>query len=450
MNISINKNVVIKDYVVTGLLIDTQNATYRKVNSSGLTIAKVITECRVTSLEQLLLKLSDFYKLPVDLLKDDVENFVKDMILRGFFVSDESSNNGETPHTTVSNEKTDNGIWIKVTNRCNLRCKYCYADASIDCDSSFELSVKQIKDMLEELKGKNFNKIVITGGEPLMRNDIVEILETCAQYGKVQLLTNGTICTHELYDKIISIVDVIQISIDSYEEGAHDQNRGKGSYANVISTIKYISNINSGKVALAMTPTPEYKPDIVEMIKFCVELNVLHLHINRFVPYGRAKDYTQKLNMKEFYEWVDRGYDYLRETYINYRRQNRTFQFNLDVASDLSRQVYSVGKKISCGLNCNHISIESNGDVYLCPSLHVQEFLLGNITRESIIEIMERSKEKYGYFAVDDLVRCKDCEVKYYCGGGCRAIALHDSGDIYGCEDGCKCYQDRTYALMAK
>lgn len=450
MNISINKNVVIKDYEVTGLLIDIKNATYRKVNSSGLKIAKVITECSEISLEQLLLMLSEFYKLPVDLLKDDVENFVKDMIQRGFFISDESSDNKEIAYAAVSDENTDNGVWIKVTNRCNLQCKYCYADASVDCDSSFELTVKQIKDMLEELKGENFNKIIITGGEPLMRNDIVEILETCAQYGKVQLLTNGTIGTQELYDKIINTVDMIQISLDSYEEGTHDQSRGKGSFAKANSTIKYLSNICPGKVALAMTPTPEYKPDIVEMIKFCLEINVLHLHINRFVPYGRAKDFAQNLNMKEFYEWADKGYDYLRETYINYRRQNRTFQFDLDVATDLCRQVYSVGKKISCGLNCNHISIESNGDVYLCPSLHVQEFLLGNITKESIIKIIERSKKKYGYFTVEDLDQCKNCEIKYYCGGGCRAMALHDSGDIYGCEDNCNCYQDRVYALMAK
>lgn len=59
-----------------------------------------------------------------------------------------------------------------------------------------------------------------------------------------------------------------------------------------------------------MTPTPDYMPDIVEMIKFCLNMNVRQLHINRFVPYGRAKTFENKLNMEQFYKWVDRGYDF--------------------------------------------------------------------------------------------------------------------------------------------
>ena len=51
-----------------------------------------------------------------------------------------------------------------------------------------------------------------------MRKDIVEILKTCKKYGKVQILTNGTIGNAELYREIMEIVDAIQISLDSYEE----------------------------------------------------------------------------------------------------------------------------------------------------------------------------------------------------------------------------------------
>ena len=177
-------------------------------------------------------------------------------------------------------------------------------------------------------------------------------------------------------------------------------------------------------------------------------MNVRQLHINRFVPYGRAKTFENKLNMEQFYKWVDRGYDFLRNIYINYYKQNKEFIFNIDVWNDLCNQVYSKGRKTSCGVNCNQISIDSNGNVYLCPSLHIEEFELGNIRTDNITEIMEKSKQKYGEIDVEMLSKCKNCEIKYYCGGGCRAIAFNETGDLYGQERNCDNYRNRVFDLM--
>ena len=215
-----------------------------------------------------------------------------------------------------------------------------------------------------------------------------------------------------------------------------------------VNTVKTITHINNKKVIVAMTPTPDYMPDIVEMIKFCINMNVRQLHINRFVPYGRAKTFENKLNMEQFYKWVDRGYDFLRNIYINYYKQNKEFIFNIDVSNDLCNQVYSKGRKTSCGVNCNQISIDSNGNVYLCPSLHIEEFELGNIRTDNITEIMEKSKQKYGEIDVEMLSKCKNCEIKYYCGGGCRAIAFNETGDLYGQERNCDNYRNRVFDLM--
>lgn len=445
MKIALNSNVIIKDYEINGLLIDVERATYRKVNSSGLTISKILEVEKNIELEPLLLKLSALYKIPVDVFRHDIEEYIGDMVSRGFYTSDSPSQIEENPMESAENY-SKNGVWIKVTNKCNLTCRYCYADAGTALD--IELTVGEMEDLLHDLNNSGFSKFVITGGEPLMRNDIIDILEVCAKYGQVQLLTNGTMGDHNLYKKIMSLVDIIQISIDSYEMEYHDKNRGEGSFKRALSTIEYLSSVDAKKIAIAMTPTPEYKADIIKMINFCLDLNVIHLHINRFVPYGRAKSYDKNLDITDFYTWADQGYQFLRDTYNNCYRQNRKFEFDLDIATDLCEQVYSQGKKISCGLNCNHLSIESNGDVFLCPSLHIKELVLGNIKNEPISDIMNKSRSEHGSFKVDDLPKCKECEVKYYCGGGCRAIALHDSNDLYGNEYNCENYKKRIYGLM--
>ena len=446
MNISLNENIVIKDYGVQGLLIDTERADYRKVNSSGLTISNYLMKYKVLDVDTLMLKLSKLYQLPETVFKDDVMEFITDMAKRGFYLIDGKSLIEKTEEE-MDESNTSNGIWIKVTNRCNLRCSYCYANAGEGEEA--EITVDEIRDILEELQEKNFEKIIITGGDPLMRKDILEILEVCKKYGKVQLLTNGTI-REEIFEKIIGLVDAIQISIDSYEETFHDKNRGKGSFQKAISSIKFLTSIDPEKVVIAMTPTPEYMADIVKMIKFCLELKVTHLHINRFVPYGRAESYQDHFDIEKFYQWVDKGYEFLRNTYVNFYKQNKPFQFTLDVSSDLCNQVYSKGKKISCGLNCNQISVDSNGNVYLCPALHVPELLLGNIRTEKISNIIENSKKRFGMFSVDNLPKCQECDERYYCGGGCRAIALSETGDLYATENSCDIYKKRIHELMLR
>ena len=141
MKISLNKNVIIKDYETKGLLIDVERADYRKVNSSGLTISKFLNKYGEISVEELLLKLSDLYELPEEVFGEEVQQFLDDMIEKGFFVKDGDYSRIETEETIC--HQTSNGIWIKVTNRCNLRCSYCYADSGEG--EANELTIEEIE-----------------------------------------------------------------------------------------------------------------------------------------------------------------------------------------------------------------------------------------------------------------------------------------------------------------
>lgn len=446
MKIGFSEGVVVKEHKNIGLLINTGQARYRKLNKSGHVIAKLIQEHHSISTDDLLEKLSAYYGIPKDMMADDVNKFLDELVESDFIVSDSSSKESDSNNTV--NNVTNNGIWIKVTNRCNLKCTYCYAESGIN-DNTYELTVNEIDNLLKS-NDEPYDRIIITGGEPLIRDDILGIIRVCKKYGKVQLLTNGTLGDRDLYVKILELVDAIQISIDSYEKNYHDKNRGVGSFERAVKNARLICQLDSTKLALAMTPTPQSMPDIVEMIKFCIEMGVYRLHINRFVPYGRAKNYEDTFGLKEFYEWVDKGYDYIYESYISHYKQNRQFNFYLDVASDLTREVYSIGKKYSCGLNCNILSVECNGDVYLCPSLHKEDLILGNTKEKPLSQIKSESKKAFKGFRVDDLEGCKDCDFKYYCASGCRAIALNDTDNIYGVENNCPIYKERIMDLMVR
>lgn len=456
MEIRIRDTIVTKKYGEKGLLVDTQRATYQSLNGSATYIVELIKKFDSVDLDTILGKVSEHYNIPIKLLKDDITNYIKELVSKGYLENVGSAEINEVVQVekdidTAKKEidRTENGVWIKVTDRCNLRCTYCYAESG-EQKCSEELSIEDIQRVLEELSYTDTNKIVITGGEPLVRKDIVEILELCKKYGHVQLLTNGTLGDEKLYKEILKHVDMIQVSLDSYNEDKHEEGRGKGSYMKALRNIDIISNLNPNKITISMTPTPAYIADIQKMIDFCLEHNVYHMHINRFVPYGRAsKEYDRPFDLKDFYNWVDQGYLHLSKLYIDSMERKKEFKFHLDVASDLRKAVLTKGQKRSCGLNKNLISIDADGAVYFCPSLHIEQHKLGSIYENSLQEILENSQENYGSFCVDCLPKCQSCEIKYFCGGGCRALALNESGDIFSVDNNCSTYKERVYQIMA-
>lgn len=455
MVLSMAPGIVLKNDNEVALLVDTQQARYQKLNSSALFISELIQKNSSMVLDEVLEAMSDKYSIPVSLMEEDVTKYIKDMVAKHYFTS---SNENESDDSIEVNQEskstnedyTDNGIWIKVTDRCNLHCSYCYANSGENNDLE-ELSIQDIERILQELEFSSTNKIVITGGEPLIRKDILDIVKKCKEYSMVQVLTNGTIGDEAFYRELLESVDMIQISLDSYDEIKHEEGRGKGSFKKALRTIDIISGIEPRKLTISMTPTPDYIAHIPTMIDFCLEHQVYSLHINRFVPYGRAHEqYEDSFDLKDFYNWVDEGYAYLTQLYKQAMERRMPFAFQLDVASDVRHAVFSRGTKRSCGLNKNVISVDSEGSVYLCPSLHVEAFRLGNIYESSMIDIIKASQEKYGSFCVDDLHACKECDVKYFCGGGCRALALNDQDDIYGVDNNCGTYKQRVVDIMMR
>lgn len=437
-----NEKTTVKPMNDCTLLIHPERGTFRKINASGASIVNRLIETPSLSREALYAMLADIYEIPETLFKDDVAIFLDDLCSDEFIF--DTTYNQIKPYKNVG--YTDNGLWLKLTNRCNLFCTYCYADSHAS-DTSHEITLDEIKVILDTMQHRKLGKIVLTGGEPLLRKDILEIAKLCKNYGLVQVLSNGTIPSKELYKDIIETVDMLQISIDSMDKKTNDLNRGEGTYDKVMETVCYLSNIAPSKLTLSMTIVPGAENQINDMIQFCYEKGIENLHINRFVPYGRAKtNFDQTLNLRKFYKAIDAGYDYIRSLY----QKNRNMRFNLDVANDFVKSIYGSGLKKSCGLKEALISVECNGDIYMCSSLHQEEFKLGSIREMPLNTILDQSHTKFQSFHVDHLTNCKSCELRHFCGGACRALAVNDTQDIYGIDNCCDLYKERIFDLMTR
>lgn len=131
----------------------------------------------------------------------------------------------------LSKEEEANSLdiaFLAVTNKCNLECLHCSANSNPHGNEGLSRdNIFNIINQLETLKVPNLN---ITGGEPLIRKDIMKILDYTRKHysGHITLSSNGLLFNEENAKKIIPLVDEISISVDGYDEETCSLVRGKG------------------------------------------------------------------------------------------------------------------------------------------------------------------------------------------------------------------------------
>lgn len=152
---------------------------------------------------------------------------------------------GKTKRNLVSKPL---GITLNITEKCNLRCKMCYWWKK-DLKSE-ELSEAEILRIVEEIKEWGVNRINLSGGEPLLRKNVVfKVLALCQEYGiETGMVTNGMLMDQNIADQLISLgLSRISISIDGIGN-THNNIRGiNGSYDKAVEAIKMI-NISKEKM----------------------------------------------------------------------------------------------------------------------------------------------------------------------------------------------------------
>ena len=156
-----------------------------------------------------------------------------------------------------------------LTSRCNLRCKHCYIDASTAMPG--ELTTDEVLRVVDEIADVNYEAILIlTGGEPLLRPDLDQVVARAAGRGLTVVLgTNGTMLTVDRAHRLAECgLAGVGISVDSLVPSAHDEFRGvKGAWSETVKGIESAGQAGLD-VQIQMTLTRENLPELNEVIEF--------------------------------------------------------------------------------------------------------------------------------------------------------------------------------------
>ncbi len=304
-------------------------------------------------------------------------------------------------------------VEFEITLACNLRCIHCYCEAGQK--SPFELSADEIKKLMDDLKGMGIWALDIVGGEPLLRNDLYDLLEYAKGIGlRVMINTNGTLMSENTAKRLKDVYPdlMVGVSLDGPDPETNDFVRGRGSFEKAVRGIRVLVENGFDPVILNVINRRNWKR-FEDMIGLAKSLGVDKIYVDRFIPVGRGVVNRDKLDMSDS-EWIE-AIEHVREVIEKYEN-DMTFYVEENITGDL------------CSAGVTHASILANGWVVPCGHFRYNsEFYMGNVRERPFSEIWN-SFDPSRFFPTPE--PCRSCDFLNVCGGGCKAVSYHRYGDV--------------------
>ena len=331
----------------------------------------------------------------------------------------------------------------ETTRRCNLSCMHCRAGA-MDEDYPGELTTREGEAFLDDLATMGKPVVIMTGGEPLLRDDIFHL----ARYGddlglRMVMAVNGTLLTPEIAVKLVdSGIQRLSISLDGSTAKSHDEFRGQeNAFDGALKGMEAARQAGL-EFQINTTVTRTNLPDMEKIHRLAVDLGAVAHHIFLLVPTGRGRALTGEIITAEEYEDV-----------LNWFADKK-YQAELELKATCAPHFYRVirqkakarGEKLTYdthGLDAvtkgclggkGFAFVSHVGRVQACGYL---ELSAGDIKQMPFSRIW-RESEFFQTLRDEDQLKgkCGACEYRRVC-GGCRARAYEVSGDFMAEEPLC-------------
>ena len=378
------------------------------------------------------------------LLTKDMPKIVKDLADASILIFNNYTPNEDSLNfdDALVNSNDENPIYeapiiahLSITSLCNMNCKYCSV-RNIHY-KKLEPTIEQCKLMIDKLANWGVFQIGLTGGEPTVRKDIVEIVRyTCEKNIACNLTTNGWNITNKLVDDLVEAgLTQVQLSLDSHIKEEHERYRNKGSYDRVLNAADMFKK-RGLIVGFDTVVTNDNLNKIEEMINFLEE--------KKYDGLTLLKLKQGDLDIDSYKKMIPDYYDYgkLIDKICKYKG-------NLDVTLDCgsvsnlcmaltnseAKTLHSAG----CPAGHSLVHVDCNGDMYPCAGLSRSEFKFGNILDEDPKEVWTNSKLLKDMRNIKKNLtgKCSLCPKLDNCRGGCRSIA-YSFGNLFSSDTTCK------------
>lgn len=305
-------------------------------------------------------------------------------------------------------------LFWECTLRCNLSCRHCGSDCKAN-DKRNDMPLEDFLPVLDEIRQKTDLPILVitTGGEPLMRQDIIECGKEITKRGFYWgIVTNGSFLNDKMFNKLIDAgLHSLSISLDGLRDEHNWMRQSKSSYDDAINAIDLVaktpSNLTWDVISCINKKNISH---LDEMKRILCNRNVKKWKIFTVFPMGRAFDNPElKLNRDEFMMLMD---------HIMKIRKDSSIEVSYGCEGFLGPYEYEVrDQQYFCAAGINVASIRHDGSISGCLSIR-HDYNQGNIYKDSFMDVWKNRFDKYRNRSWMKTGPCENCEVWRWCEGG--------------------------------
>lgn len=354
---------------------------------------------------------------------------------------------------------TPRRAYLYPTNRCNLACPACYSREPKFGDAGrSELSTGEYRDLLDALYRGGVREFDFSGGEPLLRADLFQILEAAARpEATVLMVTNGSLLAERVDrhapDGGFGCVSRLYVSLDGPNADLHDRLRGQnGIFDSAMQGLAALRATGFGRIGVNMLAQPGNVETVPQLLDLALDQQARYVQVLRAIDVGAnsapASGFKAEADLESLYcslldalerrahraarhglevDLVLPGYDLVR--YLSYRRrpslpENVIFRVHHDPMR-------------GCLAFVNAVAITAFGQVTGCtamvryPALH-----LGDVRHMDIASMLATWPDQHRRLirTREELLRnaepCRSCDAWSVCRGGCPVVALKYHGTV--------------------
>ena len=320
---------------------------------------------------------------------------------------------------------------LEVTRRCNLDCLHCYNawKNRAPYPETDELPAAELLAMLDPvLAHTGANQVALTGGEPLLRDDLCELVDGLHDRGvELDLITNGQLLDEAWIHRLAGKIAVYELPLLSSEAALHDRLSGKDGAFEQVTMAMADLKLAGERVIAVFVATRLNLDGFEETLELALALGVDAVMINRFNPGGEGARNLDLLQTTP---------DELAAALDTAAAFKERYELPMSCAIpmhpcllDHSRWPSLDFGFCSAGTDDAYYTIDPAGNLRPCNHSMV---VLGNVRKRRFWDLADGPR--MAAFCAARPAFCEDCAIVDTCLGGCKAAAEVCGGDVWGCD----------------
>lgn len=335
-------------------------------------------------------------------------------------------------------------IRLEVTSGCNLNCAYCHN--AMHSNQKDDLTTEELITLIQNLKHQyNIKKILLTGGEPLVKKDICKIIEVITELGiKADMVTNGTLLSSESIKNLEKAgLKRIRISID--EVSATTEIRGNSKPNDIWKKAQMVVEKSNIELCIHTVCSPFNVHSLYDVYLKTLEIGAKRWRVFDLGYQGDFVGNSKQFSLESYYQDLISSTQTILTHYLSndlkdrldieinnvFRTQFLDMKTNDFVSFDPRKALTVRLEQSPCDYVTSHqLSIRNNGYGTLCQYFHnpIYDFKKASLDVSKALDSLIPFEEFT--LAMKDLPYCSKCKYCMLCNSGCRARAHFLTGDI--------------------